>query len=96
MTAGVEVRRGAVPGSERVLTAEALAFVADLQRRFGPLRLELLRRRKERQVELDAGVRPELPAGDDATSATPTGRWRRRRPTSTTGGSRSPGRPSRR
>jgi malate synthase len=58
MPAGVEVRRGPVPGSDRVLTAEALAFVADLQRRFGPLRLELLRRREERQRELDSGVRP--------------------------------------
>jgi malate synthase len=57
---GVEVRRGAVPESERVLTEPALAFVADLQRRFGPLRLELLRRREERQAELDAGIRPDF------------------------------------
>ena len=46
---------------ERILTADALAFVADLQRRFGPARLDLLRRREERQVELDAGVRPDFP-----------------------------------
>ena len=32
---GVEVTGPAVPGSERVLTQEALAFIADLQRRFG-------------------------------------------------------------
>ena len=32
---GVEVTGPAVPGSERVLTTEALAFVADLQRPFG-------------------------------------------------------------
>ena len=57
---GVEVRRGPVPGSDRVLTEAALAFVAELARRFGPLRLELLRRREERQVELDSGVRPEF------------------------------------
>ncbi len=57
---GVEVRRGPVPGSERVLTEPALAFVADLQRRFGPVRLELLQRRQERQSELDAGVRPDF------------------------------------
>jgi malate synthase len=63
MVAGVEVRRGPVPGSERVLTEDALAFVADLHRRFGPLRLELLHRREERQRELDSGVRPGfLPA----------------------------------
>jgi malate synthase len=40
------------------LTEAALAFVADLQRRFGAVRLELLRQRQERQAELDAGVRP--------------------------------------
>jgi malate synthase len=58
---GVVLRRGPVPGAERVLTDEALAFVADLQRRFGGRRDELLRRRTERQAELDAGVRPDFP-----------------------------------
>ena len=57
---GVEVSGPAVLGSERILTDAALAFVADLQRRFGPVRLELLRRRQERQIELDAGVRPDF------------------------------------
>ena len=57
---GIELRRGAVPGSDRILTPDALAFVADLQRRFGPVRLDLLRRRHERQAELDAGVRPDF------------------------------------
>ena len=60
MADGIEVRRGPVPGSERVLTEPALAFVADLQRRFGPVRRELLRQREERQVELDAGVAPDF------------------------------------
>jgi malate synthase len=60
MPAGIEIRRGPVDGSERVLTDEALAFVADLQRRFGPVRLELLGQRAERQLELDAGVRPSF------------------------------------
>jgi malate synthase len=60
LPAGVEVRRGPVPGSERVLTEAALGFIADLQRRFGERRLELLRRRHERQAELDAGVRPDF------------------------------------
>jgi malate synthase len=58
MPAGVELRRPAVPGADRVLTDPALAFVADLQRRFGHVRIELLRRREERQTDLDAGVRP--------------------------------------
>src|SRR4051794_38903483 len=55
---GIEVRGPAVPGADSVLTDDALAFVADLQRRFGAVRLDLLVRRQERQVELDAGVRP--------------------------------------
>jgi malate synthase len=62
-TPGVEIRGPAVPGSDRVLTDEALAFIADLQRRFGPVRLDLLRRREERQAELDAGVLPDFLAG---------------------------------
>ena len=57
---GVELPRADVPGADRVLTTDALAFVADLQRRFGPVRLDLLRRREERQAELDAGVRPDF------------------------------------
>jgi len=57
---GVEVRRELVPGAERVLTEEALAFVAGLQRRFGGRRLDLLRLRGARQAELDAGVRPDF------------------------------------
>jgi malate synthase len=60
LPAGVELRRGEVPGSEQILTADALAFVADLQRRFGAGRLDLLHRRHERQAELDAGVRPDF------------------------------------
>jgi malate synthase len=60
MPPGVTLRRAPVPGSERVLTEPTLAFIADLQRRFGPLRLELLRRREERQVELDGGARPDF------------------------------------
>ncbi len=55
--AGVAVTGPPVPGSERVLTTEALAFIADLQRRFGPLRLDLLHRRHERQAALDSGQR---------------------------------------
>src|SRR5271165_1266899 len=44
-----------LPGYERVLTAEALAFVADLARTFGWRVDELLARRRERQALLDAG-----------------------------------------
>src|SRR5258706_14900377 len=43
-----------------VLTPEALAFVGRLQREFGERRLELLRRRDERQARLDSGELPEF------------------------------------
>ena len=45
-----------------ILTPEALAFVAELARKFEPVRLALLKRRVERQAELDAGKRPDFPA----------------------------------
>src|SRR5258707_12128445 len=43
-----------------VLTPEALAFVGRLQREFGDRRLDLLRRRDERQAGLDSGELPEF------------------------------------
>lgn len=62
-----------VPGAERILTPEALTFVAMLQRRFGARRRELLRLRDERQTRLDAGERPDfLPE----TAAVREGDWR--------------------
>ncbi len=60
MPDGVEVRGLAVPGLEEVLTPPALAFVADLQRRFDPRRRELLGRRVDRQRQLDGGVMPDF------------------------------------
>jgi malate synthase len=45
---------------EEILTTEALAFVERLHRELNPVRLELLRRRQERQQELDAGVNPSF------------------------------------
>src|ERR1700681_2806040 len=46
--------------STEVLTSDALAFVARLQRQFGNRRLELLRQRDERQARLDAGESPQF------------------------------------
>ena len=57
---GVEVRGPMRPGYDRILTPEALAFVADLERRFGWRRRQLLERRAERQAELDGGARPDF------------------------------------
>ena len=57
---GVELR-APVPGrGEEILTGEALAFVAELQRRFDPRRTELLRARAERQARLDSGELPDF------------------------------------
>jgi malate synthase len=43
-----------------ILTSDALKFVVDLERRFGPRRRELLAAREERQKRLDAGERPDF------------------------------------
>lgn len=45
-----------MPGSEEILTPDALAFVADLHRSFQPVRAALLERRVERQAEINAGA----------------------------------------
>jgi malate synthase len=57
VTAGVELR-GAP--DEEILSDEALAFVADLQRTFGGRREELLGRRADRQQRLLAGELPDF------------------------------------
>ena len=55
LPAGVEVRGEIASGFEEILTPDALAFVAKLQREFGARRIEALRRRQERQAGLDRG-----------------------------------------
>src|SRR5437870_7165759 len=63
--AGVEVLGPPTPSIDRVLTPEALVFVAHLHRRFEPVRRRLLDARRDRQAALDAGERPAL-RGDTA------------------------------
>src|SRR5882762_7685351 len=46
--------------STEVLTPEALAFLGRLQREFGERRLDLLRKRDERQARLDSGESPQF------------------------------------
>jgi malate synthase len=60
VAAGVEVLAPVEGRHEQILTPEALAFVAELQREFGPRRHGLLARRAERQAELDAGGLPDF------------------------------------
>jgi malate synthase len=57
---GVEVHGRFKPGYERVLTAEALAFLAKLHRKFEPRRRALLERRAERQARFEAGELPDF------------------------------------
>ena len=94
---GVEVTGGPVPGSDRILTDDALAFVADLQRRFKPLREDLLQRRHARDQAIRGGGRVgSASCRRRRRPAKTSGRSPPRRRISTTGGSRSPARPSRR
>ena len=47
-------------GFEQILTPEALAFITELQRRFDGRRRELLQRRADRQIAIDAGQLPDF------------------------------------
>jgi malate synthase len=60
---GIEVLAPVPEGGEGILSAEALAFVAALQREFGPRRTALLARRQERRAELAAGGSLDLLPG---------------------------------
>jgi malate synthase len=51
MPEGTAVDSSAVQGADEVLTPDAIAFVAELQRRFGPRRDELLNARRERYMQ---------------------------------------------
>ncbi|HEY6982115.1 malate synthase A [Reyranella sp.] len=57
---GVVIDGAVKPGFEKVLTRDALAFLADLQRRFNARREELLAARIDRQKRLDAGEKPDF------------------------------------
>jgi malate synthase len=57
---GMEIRGALPPRAAEVLIPEALAFVADLVRRFRPRVEQLLERRREMQRRYDAGERPNF------------------------------------
>lgn len=61
-----------LPGFEQILSEDALAFVADLHRRFNPRRESLLAARAERQARLDAG---EVPGFLPETAHIRSGSW---------------------
>ncbi len=52
---GVELRGDVTPEFAEILTSDALAFVAKLQRAFNSRRIEALARREDRQAALDRG-----------------------------------------
>src|SRR6478736_1056941 len=52
---GIEIRGEIGSGFDEILTRDALALVAKLQRELGQRRIECLKRRQERQTRLDAG-----------------------------------------
>ncbi len=60
MTASLEVLGKSLPEAERVLTPDALRFVAALAAEFGGRRKELLAKRQERQARLDKGELPRF------------------------------------
>ncbi|HEY5607878.1 MAG TPA: malate synthase A [Alphaproteobacteria bacterium] len=57
---GVEITGPMGEGYGEILSADALAFIADLQRNFNGRRLELLAKRQERKKRIDAGEMPDF------------------------------------
>ena len=57
---GINVHAKPVARQAEILSKDALAFLADLHRRFDGRRLELLARRMERQKQFDAGQLPHF------------------------------------
>ena len=70
--AGVEINAKPSGRQDEILSAEALAFIAGLHRRFNRRRLELLARRMGRQEDFDAGKLPDFLA---ETKAIRDGDW---------------------
>jgi len=73
---GVEIRASVSPDKAFLFSRDALEFLADLHRKFDPIRQALLQRRVERQMRLDRGqdfdFLPETaPIRDGAWTITP-------------------------
>ena len=59
-SSGISISGAMAPGFDSILTPHAVAFIADLERRFGAERRRLLEDRQDRQKELDAGKKPNF------------------------------------
>jgi malate synthase len=71
--AGLLLRFPPTSRQAELLSPAALAFVAELERRFGPRRRELLAHRAQRQARLDAGEKPGFLS---ETAAIRAGDWK--------------------
>jgi len=89
LPAGMEITGEIKPGYEQILTPEALALVAKLDRAFAARRQELLAARTARALRLDAGERPDS-WRKRPPSAVATGRLHRFRKPSNAVASKSP------
>src|SRR6266436_1874183 len=72
LPAGLQITAEITPPFAEILTPDALAFVAKLQREFGARRNEALRARQDRQLRFDGG---ELPDFLPATKQIRDGNW---------------------
>ena len=57
---GIEINGKYSTEFSKILTPDALAFVAKLQREFNERRLSLLKKREDRQLEIDKGMMPDF------------------------------------
>ena len=55
---GIRFKAAITPRYYQILTPEALSFIVDLQRNFNTKRKDILRKRIERQHEIDSGIMP--------------------------------------
>ncbi|MBN9497890.1 MAG: malate synthase A [Alphaproteobacteria bacterium] len=60
LPAGVKLEASVKPDHLQILTPEAIAFVVEMERKFGQRRLDLLKARADRQARLDAGEKPDF------------------------------------
>ena len=70
--AGIAINVPVTTEQSVILTAEALAFIAGLARKFEPVRRSVLERRVKRQAELESGKLPDFLA---ETAAVRNGDW---------------------
>ncbi len=68
----VEIKAAMAPGYDRILSTEAVAFLAGLHRRFEPRRRELMAMRGDIQARIDGGEMPDFLA---ETASIRAGDW---------------------